>query len=83
MPEGAGAGRPRLLIEEWLPAAAIGVECMRERGSGEQPPDKRSSRLVGAPPAGGEPRRRPCERPAGGFPARDLRAADGVRAFQP
>lgn len=25
--------RPRLLIEEWLPAAAIGVECMRERGS--------------------------------------------------
>lgn len=27
------AGRPRLLIEEWLPAAAIGVECMRERGS--------------------------------------------------
>ncbi|MCA9764395.1 MAG: DUF1156 domain-containing protein, partial [Gemmatimonadetes bacterium] len=26
-------GRPRLLIEDWLPAAAIGVECMRERGS--------------------------------------------------
>lgn len=26
-------GRPRLLIEEWLPAAAIGVECMRERNS--------------------------------------------------
>lgn len=26
-------GKPRLLIEEWLPAAAIGVECMRERGS--------------------------------------------------
>ena len=25
--------RPRLLIEEWLPAAALGVECMRERGS--------------------------------------------------
>lgn len=25
--------RPRLLIEDWLPAAAIGVECMRERGS--------------------------------------------------
>ncbi|MBC7234303.1 MAG: DUF1156 domain-containing protein [Chloroflexi bacterium] len=25
--------RPRLLIEEWLPAQAIGVECMRERGS--------------------------------------------------
>jgi len=24
--------RPRLLIEDWLPAAAIGVECMRERG---------------------------------------------------
>jgi len=27
------AKRPRLLIEDWLPAAAIGVECMRERGS--------------------------------------------------
>jgi adenine-specific DNA methylase len=25
--------RPRLLIEEWLPAQAIGVECMRARGS--------------------------------------------------
>jgi len=24
---------PRLLLEEWLPAAAIGVECIRERGS--------------------------------------------------
>lgn len=24
---------PRVLIEEWLPASAIGVECMRERGS--------------------------------------------------
>lgn len=24
---------PRLLIDDWLPAAAIGVECMRERGS--------------------------------------------------
>jgi adenine-specific DNA methylase len=33
MPERAKAARPRLLIEEWLPAAAIGVECMRERGS--------------------------------------------------
>jgi adenine-specific DNA methylase len=32
---------PRLLIEEWLPAAAIGVECMRERSTGQQPPDKR------------------------------------------
>lgn len=35
------AGRPRLLIEEWLPAAAIGVECHRERSTGQQPPDKR------------------------------------------
>jgi putative DNA methylase len=26
-------GKPRLFIEDWLPAAAIGVECMRERGS--------------------------------------------------
>lgn len=25
--------KPRVFIEEWLPAAAIGVECMRERGS--------------------------------------------------
>jgi putative DNA methylase len=33
--------RPRLLIEEWLPAQAIGVECMRERSTGQQPPDKR------------------------------------------
>lgn len=32
---------PRLLIEEWLPAAAIGVECIRERSTGQQPPDKR------------------------------------------
>jgi len=41
MPEGERAGRPRLLIEEWLPAAAIGVECIRERSTGQQPPDKR------------------------------------------
>ncbi|PIX37112.1 MAG: hypothetical protein COZ57_36020, partial [Armatimonadetes bacterium CG_4_8_14_3_um_filter_66_20] len=33
--------RPRLLIEDWLPANAIGVECMRERATGQQPPDKR------------------------------------------
>ncbi len=33
--------RPRLLIEEWLPAAAIGVECMRERGTGLNPPNAR------------------------------------------
>jgi len=32
---------PRLFIEEWLPAAAIGVECIRERSTGQQPPDKR------------------------------------------
>jgi hypothetical protein len=25
--------KSRVLIEDWLPAAAIGVECMRERGS--------------------------------------------------
>jgi putative DNA methylase len=41
MPDGNKAGRPRLLIEEWLPAAAIGVECIRERSTGQQPPDKR------------------------------------------
>lgn len=34
-------GRPRVLIEDWLPAAAIGVECIRERSTGQQPPDKR------------------------------------------
>jgi putative DNA methylase len=33
MPDGDLAARPRLLIEDWLPAAAIGVECMRERGT--------------------------------------------------
>ena len=33
--------RPRLLIEEWLPAQAIGVECMREEGSlSAKPPTK-------------------------------------------
>src|SRR5687768_4910955 len=31
-------GRPRLLIEDWLPAAAIGVECMRERATRQPPP---------------------------------------------
>ncbi len=33
--------QPRLLIEDWLPAAAIGVECMRERGTGQNPPNAR------------------------------------------
>ena len=33
--------KPRLLIEDWLPAAAIGVECMRERGTGQNPPNAR------------------------------------------
>ena len=37
----SGKEHPRVLIEEWLPAAAIGVECMRERATGQQPPDKR------------------------------------------
>lgn len=32
---------PRVLIEEWLPAAAIGVEAMRERGTGNNPPNAR------------------------------------------
>jgi putative DNA methylase len=41
MLDSANGGRPRLLIEEWLPAAAIGVECIRERSTGQQPPDKR------------------------------------------
>src|SRR5580704_14752805 len=41
MPDGTKLARPRLLIEEWLPAAAIGVECIRERSTGQQPPDKR------------------------------------------
>jgi len=35
------AAPPRVLIEDWLPAAAIGVECIRERSTGQQPPDKR------------------------------------------
>jgi adenine-specific DNA methylase len=41
MPDGNKAARPRLLIEDWLPATAIGVECIRERSTGQQPPDKR------------------------------------------
>ena len=41
MVDSANAERPRLLIEDWLPAAAIGVECIRERSTGQQPPDKR------------------------------------------
>lgn len=32
-PAASGKAPPRVLIEDWLPAAAIGVECMRERGS--------------------------------------------------
>ena len=31
---------PRLLLEEWPPAAAIGVECIRVRSTGQQPLDK-------------------------------------------
>lgn len=42
----------RVLIEEWLPAAAIGVECIRERSTGQQPPDKRVSTLAGAAATG-------------------------------
>jgi len=41
MPDSNTTTRPRLLIEDWLPAAAIGVECIRERSTGQQPPDKR------------------------------------------
>lgn len=33
--------QPRLLIEEWLPATAIGVESTRERSTGQQPPHAR------------------------------------------
>ncbi len=33
--------KPRLLIEEWLPAQAIGVECMRENSTGLHPPPNR------------------------------------------
>ena len=25
--------RPKVLIEQWLPIAEIGAECMRERGA--------------------------------------------------
>jgi hypothetical protein len=40
-PAGQMTQLPRLLIEEWLPAAAIGVECMREEGSlSAKPPTK-------------------------------------------
>ena len=40
MVDNANTERPRLFIEDWLPAAAIGVECIRERSTGQQPPDK-------------------------------------------
>lgn len=33
--------KPRVLIEDWFPAGAVGVECIRERSTGQQPPDKR------------------------------------------
>jgi len=39
--EGPLTQPPRVLLEAWLPAAAIGVECIRERSTGQQPPDKR------------------------------------------
>jgi len=32
-PNGRGDDRPRLLIEEWLPVAALGVEAVRERAA--------------------------------------------------
>ncbi len=37
--------KPRLLIEDWLPAAAIGVECMREKKPGKNsfPPPSAST----------------------------------------
>src|SRR5580704_10343422 len=41
MANGTSTARPRLLIEDWLPAGAVGVECIRERSAGQQPPDKR------------------------------------------
>ena len=31
----------RRLIEEWLPITEIGIESLRERSTGQQPPDKR------------------------------------------
>lgn len=35
------SGRPKVLIEDWLPAAAIGVECMREENNPvAKPPHK-------------------------------------------
>jgi putative DNA methylase len=33
--------KPRLLIEEWLPVQAIGIECMRENSTGLHPPPNR------------------------------------------
>jgi putative DNA methylase len=35
------SSRPRVIIEDWLPAAAIGVECQRENSSGLHPPPNR------------------------------------------
>lgn len=33
--------RPRVYLEEDCPVREIGIECMRERSTGQQPPDKR------------------------------------------
>lgn len=35
------AKEPRVLIEEWLPIAEIGVECLRENSTGQHPPPNR------------------------------------------
>ena len=35
--------RPRVLIEDWLPAAAIGVERITERSTGQQLPKNAST----------------------------------------
>lgn len=40
-PHAGTAGKPRVFIEDWLPAAAIGVESMRERSTGLNPPNAR------------------------------------------
>jgi hypothetical protein len=79
MPDGGLAARPRLLIEDWLPAAAIGVECMRERGAANAVVPTTFLHVWGASAPRGKPGRGTRKCSAGGFPARRIRAAVGFR----
>ena len=56
---------PPLLIESWLPIAAIGAESQqRARRIERTPAALLPARLVGAPAADNQPRGHPCRRAA-------------------